>query len=172
MKRPSFVRFFSGRRERDEWREPCETVRWGCGRADVGNDEADVRAWACWRPSGSLRLCVRESRMTEPSRKERRMLAGALYHKCGRGGCCLPGTSSVWGSARIPRFHRRRGASFSCVDVGVEAAPLSSGVCGLRQGAKFTMAAWILTRSVLARRKKRRVAHGDQLLYHLSLGRY
>ena len=42
-----------------------------------------MRAWACWRPRGSLRLWTRERRMTEP------------------------GTSSVSGSLRMPRFHLR-----------------------------------------------------------------
>jgi hypothetical protein len=53
----------------------------------------------------------------------------------------LPGTSSVSGSLRIPRFHFRRGASFSCpcVDVAVESTALWSAACGLRQGVKLTM---------------------------------
>lgn len=59
MKRPSLVRFFSG-----GWRELREMLR---ARAYTdGSDEADVRAWACCSPSGSLRLCARERRMTEP----------------------------------------------------------------------------------------------------------
>lgn len=59
MKRPSLVRFFSG-----GWRELRETLR--ALAVTEGSDEADVRAWACCRPSGSLRLWTRERRMTEP----------------------------------------------------------------------------------------------------------
>jgi hypothetical protein len=51
----------------------------------------------------------------------------------------LPGTSSVCGSLNIPRFHRRRGASFSCVDVAVETAPLVEAVRSFRQGVRMTM---------------------------------
>ena len=136
MNRPSFVRFFSGRRERDDWREPCEAVRRGWGRCVVGSDEADVRAWACCSPSGSLRLCVLDRRITEPVKKVL-IVCSRIDHSAGTS---LPGTSSVCGSLRIPRFHLGRGVSFSCVvDVAVElSAPASAG-CGFRQGVKLTM---------------------------------
>lgn len=40
----------------------------------------------------------------------------------------------------MPRFHLRRGASFSCVATAVEVAPFSSTACVLRQGVNLTMA--------------------------------
>jgi hypothetical protein len=66
MNLPSFVRFFSGCRDRDEWREPREALLEG--PYAEGREEAEVRARACFRPSGSLRLCALESRMTDPGR--------------------------------------------------------------------------------------------------------
>jgi hypothetical protein len=150
MKRPSFVRFFSGRRERDDWREPCEAVRWGWGRYAVGSDEADVRAWACCSPSGSLRLCVLERRMTEPVKK------ALVRHACITLGTkiCLPGTSSVNGSLRMPRFHLGREASFSCVvDVAVEPTAPSPAACGFRQGVKLTIPSTLRNNS-FSRRKR------------------
>ena len=53
----------------------------------------------------------------------------------------LPGTSSVCGSLNIPRFHLRRGVSFSCVDVAVETAPPSEAIRSFRQGVRVTMPA-------------------------------
>ena len=51
----------------------------------------------------------------------------------------IPGTSSVSGSLRIPKFHLRRGASVSGLAVAVELAPLSSFCCVLRHGVSLTM---------------------------------
>jgi hypothetical protein len=69
--------------------------------------------------------------MTEPMMINYDNVRFAMIH--------LPGTSSVCGSLNIPRFHLRRGVSFSCVDVAVETAPPSEVVRSFRQGVKFTM---------------------------------
>ena len=66
MNFPSFVRFFSGGRERADRREPREALRFG-GPYGEGREEVEVRAWACWSPRGSLRLWAEESKMTEPT---------------------------------------------------------------------------------------------------------
>jgi hypothetical protein len=61
---PSFDFFFTGTREREDWRELRETLR-EVGKGN-GREEADVRArWWC-RPRGSFRLAALESNMTEP----------------------------------------------------------------------------------------------------------
>jgi hypothetical protein len=51
---------------------------------------------------------------------------------------CLPGTSSVCGSANIPKFHLRGGVSFS-EDVAVETPPSVAWACDFCQGVKLTM---------------------------------
>jgi hypothetical protein len=115
MKRPSLVRFLSG-----VCLELREVLR-ARGPYTEGKDEADVRARACCKPNGSLRLCVRDRRITEP------------------------GTSSVWASLKIPRFHFRRGpASFSFAEARLPLVvavfpPPSAAVRSFRHGEKLTM---------------------------------
>lgn len=80
MNLPSLVRFFSGfmdLRNLDEVLEPTEALREGGPYGD-GSEEAEVRAWACCRPSGSLRLWALDSKMTEPVRPH---LASAFQWK-------------------------------------------------------------------------------------------
>lgn len=122
MNFPSLVRFTSGCRNRDEWREPREALREG-PYAD-GRDDADVRARACCRPSGSLRLCAFERRITDPTMCQSELRDDARTPN-------VPGTSSVRGSLKIPRFHFLLGAeSLSFWGVAGGAALFSSAGAG------------------------------------------
>lgn len=97
MNFPSLVRFFSGCRDRDEWREPREALR-EPGPYAEGSEEADVLARACCRPSGSLRLCALERRITDPGACQSCSYTNTHSY-------VIPGTSSVRGSLSMPRFH-------------------------------------------------------------------
>jgi hypothetical protein len=103
-----------------------------------GSEEVEVLACACRKPKGSLRLWALERRMTEP------------------------GTSSVSGSLRIPRFHFL-GLLESCPCgesvAGVSALPGSLLPDSVRQGVNLPMVLRRpggMARSRWKRRRRRR----------------